>query len=703
MECQASDSKKVLKVFEATKRKRTRKKHEVLEDWQSVASEKSNDRRGAISRHVSPTRGSLHELAKSPNRKLAEDLHGKGVKERHSDQSVHNSHQGERHRSRSRRHRRAPREEVSLALRAGLVSTPRSISPHQNGKDGLGATPHDDSSFMEGLLQEAIKQDRRKLRQSRRREENVSRDRRDTSRERRHRRHRDEQEKETKTKKKEKPSIDQAVLETFIKLCSQMQVNPGHVTRTHSNKSLQCDESRHHVRDYCQRSREASKHNLSPTRIRSHDDCRKMQPRDRNTVVDGGIQTGCDPYEKSRSRYASRLYVNDIDDRRCPLKVSPTRCHVLVHERSSDEYDRKTVIPYEDRRILGQRMSRSFDVQRDCDRTYRRSARDRVKDRSFDSGYRDKIYEDRRQKYKDYYDPRDYRESTKQNRLYRSPNIDFDRASIVSTDDFRNREKYVERDSGLSVADDTSTASCKSDYLRVVKQEITEQREAMDKMMKLWKELMRAFKGPESRREPTKLVVETTANVRSSAAAQLQLWRECMRRYETVARDVGDTDARLMEEINKQRSEMAEMTSMFQECLRRYKDMTDDFNTLKLQLQSESPVRLPAPYPSPSPAPCTGDGAPSYRLPPYPPPMSGVPMMSYPPARAQVSAPCPPAPPPAACCWGAGGERGYSPRRRSSPETRACRDHRHRDRGESRCKEKSKPGGSKSEHRHRKR
>lgn len=39
---------------------------------------------------------------------------------------------------------------------------------------------------------------------------------------------------------------------------------------------------------------------------------------------------------------------------------------------------------------------------------------------------------------------------------------------------------------------------------------------------------------------------ESAANVRESAAAQLRLWRECMRRYETVARDVGDTDARLM-------------------------------------------------------------------------------------------------------------------------------------------------------------
>lgn len=34
--------------------------------------------------------------------------------------------------------------------------------------------------------------------------------------------------------------------------------------------------------------------------------------------------------------------------------------------------------------------------------------------------------------------------------------------------------------------------------------------------------------------------------MRESAAAQLRLWRECMHRYETVARDVGDTDARLM-------------------------------------------------------------------------------------------------------------------------------------------------------------
>lgn len=42
------------------------------------------------------------------------------------------------------------------------------------------------------------------------------------------------------------------------------------------------------------------------------------------------------------------------------------------------------------------------------------------------------------------------------------------------------------------------------------------------------------------------LVKESAANVKESAAAQLRLWRECMRRYETVARDVGDTDARLM-------------------------------------------------------------------------------------------------------------------------------------------------------------
>lgn len=118
----------------------------------------------------------------------------------------------------------------------------------------------------------------------------------------------------------------------------------------------------------------------------------------------------------------------------------------------------------------------------------------------------------------------------------------------------------------------------------------------------------------------------------------------------------------------------------------------------------ESPTRQAAP-----PLVCAeGEGTmptATYRLPPnFPPPHIAGPPAGYTaggsPLRSRASAPpawwwCPEAP-------------ARSPRRRSSPESRASRDrdrrHRHKDREETRYKEKSsKPSAARSEHRHRKR
>ncbi|RVE49323.1 hypothetical protein evm_006036 [Chilo suppressalis] len=410
-------------------------------------------------------------------------------------------------------------------------------------------------------------------------------------------------------------------------------------------------------------------------------------------------------YDKDANCYCSKMNIsrskmrNTVNDRyaypdHLPSRNNIENCHRsrMFDPRDSRNYDRDYAAErhYENdrRRFYDQKTSRSYDVHRDAypedEKYFRRTSRsDNVKD---------KLYDDREKYYDEKIDPLDTRDryiSGKDRRPKR--NLDrCDRNSVVSRDDeFRDRYSERERDSGLSVADgDTSTVSGKSNYMRVVKQEIAEQRETMDKMMKLWKELMRCFKGLSTQNQ-NKSAQDSAANVQESAEAQLRLWRECMRRYETVARDVGDTDARLMEEINKQRSEMAEMASMWQECLQRYREMSSDFNNLKQQVNTtkqqyvapESPTRqAPA-----APLTCAeGETIPAvpYRLPnnypPMPPPMGGG-YGGGSPLRSRASAP--------PAWWWCGDARG-SPRRRSSPDSRGSRDrdrdrdrrHRHKDR-----------------------
>ncbi|CAK1545510.1 unnamed protein product [Leptosia nina] len=694
MECQPSDSKQVFKVFDASKRKRTRKKRDGYEDSNSVATDESVGVCHGNGRCITSAKASLQDLPGD----LAHDV--KSTK-RDRDSSPSVSHAPtDQHRTRSpRRHRRsAMKEDASLALKPEFISTPRSLSPLQ---DGVLELPKEQDSFIYAFLEEAIKRDKKK------------------------------------PKEKSRSPVDQtALLETFAKLCAQMSEKTAkceskHMARTQSHKSLQCEVlSRKESYDVERRqtrlnSREQSR-DVSPSYTRSYENFRsKVRSRDNIAALDRKDKCPCCPKDKETPRYTSKLDIGRskiLDQERyaeCGPDPIATRPSVDDYyragrgRRSYKEYDERDRLYYNDRLCCEQKASRSFEVQKGHDDDkFRRSARsDFLKDKEYEDFKRRLDDRHGRQRY---YDDKNRERSfaqvpSKERRPRR--NVErFDRSSIASRDeDYKERERYSERerDSGLSVADgETSTISGRSNYLKVVKQEISEQREAMDKMMRLWKELMRCFKGvSETPCRDKDSHQESAENMQESAAAQLRLWRECMRRYETVARDVGDTDARLMEEINKQRSEMAEMASMWQECLQRYRDMSNDFNNLKQQLAtSESPTRPPQP-----PLVCAeGEGVPppaQYRIPPvgYP-QMPPIPPYSIngSPLRSRASAP-------PAWWWGGEGAGAPQPaRRRSSPDSCASRERRHRhkerERDSSRYKEKSsKPSGARSEHRHRKR
>ncbi|CAG9568124.1 unnamed protein product [Danaus chrysippus] len=726
MECQQSDSKKLFKVFDASKRKRTRRKQD---DNNSLATDESTG--VGQGRRAASVKQSQQDVMQSQNTDGEQDA---DMSKRDRDSSPESRSPGEGHRpSRSpRRHRRTAREGVSLALKAGMVSTPRSTSPRMDGEDASEAIPQDQDSFVYAFLEEAIKRDKKKHRHDHHHERRRSRER-DPSdtKERRHhhKKHRDECRHRDKPAKEETPPADHlALFETFAKLCAQMTDKTGHyanaspVGRSQSHKSLQCEVLRKDSYDVDHKpvrlhSREPSREQ-SPTRarsseyfrnrVRSHDNVSPpLDDRKENCVC-------CPPYNKLHPRYTSKVIVTDKNRdedryRAYPLESTPTRSYLDTYYRPhADGRDRRDDRDYkkcEDRRRACEaKTSRSFDVHReshnDDERCCRRTARsDGVKDKMYDiREYRDRKHEERNYREK-YYDDRvrERNYNTQGKERVRRNSERYERCSVVSKDeDYRERYSERERDSGLSVADgENSTISGKSNYLRVVKQEITEQREAMDKMMKLWKELMRCFKSISQTQGRDK-------DVNESAAAQLRLWRECMRRYETVARDVGDTDARLMEEINKQRSEMSEMATMWQECLQRYRDMSNDFNNLKQKLASEIPQHMsadgdpPPPPPGPAASP-PGPHAPPhshahYRLPHDYPPMPPLPPYGGSPLRPRASAP--------PAWWWA---EGHLPRDLSHSPDRERR-HRHKDREEPRYKEKSsKPSGARSEHRHRKR
>ncbi|XP_045538273.1 cyclin-dependent kinase 12 [Papilio machaon] len=742
MECQKSDSKKLFKVFDASKRKRKKKKRDGPDDSRSLATDDSaNQASKQNGRRVCSAKASLQNTSVGPT-----DVTGNTNRDSSPTMSQVDLHRASRS---PRHHRRTAREGISLALKAGLVSTPRSMSPSREEEGALESVPQDQDSFIYQFLEEAIKKDKKKQRHLRKHEERkASREREAAEHRHHHRRHREDsaptrdRDNTNISRPKEQPPapiIDQTVLlETFAKLCAQINRKPSRyntVSRTISNKSLQCEVApRGEVYEGSgsparRPARAPAPAPASPSRIRSHDNFGSLvRLRDTYSPVDErrhnadkcvccysqSRKYNCESkldMLKSRPHLAENAYYEYG-----PNVTPPGSCIDAGYggrQREYKDYDRReqTRDRYGDdrRRYCEKKASRSFEIQRECGDEPRGTARSdphKVKrgelqrNRRYGDRNRDRYYEDKAEVRERIYDLSNKEKS-------RRHLEQFDRQSVASRDvDERYSEK--ERDSGLSGADgETSTASGRSNYMRVVKQEIAEQREAMDKMMKLWKELMRCFKGMSQTQDNDKNVQEAE-NVRESAAAQLRLWRECMRRYETVSRDVGDTDARLMEEINKQRSEMAEMAGMWQECLQRYRDMSNDFNSLKKQLASpDSPQRAPPPPPlcaevePPTPV--------SYRLPPaaYPPipcPMSAA-TMCVPELRGRPPvppAPGPPQPAPPPAWWWA-----ESPaRRRSSPDSRASRDRRHRrkERDDSRYKEKpSKTNATRSEHRHRKR
>ncbi|XP_063832740.1 uncharacterized protein DDB_G0283697-like [Ostrinia nubilalis] len=539
MECQSSDSKKLFKVFDASKRKRTRKKREGLDDSNSIATDDSTSGCQATVMRVSSAKASLQDIPTAQTVAVTGD-NVDPKRDRDSSPSVSRSPgRGDtRHSCRSpRRHRRSTRDGVSLALKAGLVSTPRSTSPHQEADGAIDSIPQDQDSFIYAFLEEAIKRDKKRQRErhSRRHEDRrMSHEHeREVSghREHRHRhrrRHDHDASRERDRPKKEEavaPAVDQAVLfETFAKICSQLNAkstayaNP--VPRTLSHKSLQCevvsrrdsyDVDHHPVR---LRSHEHSRENVCKTR--SQDNCRgRVYSHERIPANPRPDKDKCNCcYDKDVAKYSSKLNMTrskmrNVDDDRYPDYPPENPRNHLDHgyrsrapdNRDYRDYDREFAKEkhYENdkRRYYDQKTSRSFEVSRDGypdDEKYcRRTARsDNNKEKHYDE--RDKYYEEK------HMDPRDRYLPSKDRRVKR--NLDrFERTSVASRDDDyrdRDRDRYSERerDSGLSVADgENSTVSGKSNYLRVVKQEIAEQREAMDKMMKLWKELMRCFKG----------------------------------------------------------------------------------------------------------------------------------------------------------------------------------------------------------------
>ncbi|XP_050672200.1 serine/arginine repetitive matrix protein 1-like isoform X3 [Leptidea sinapis] len=776
MELQNSDSKKLFKVFDASKRKRGRKNS--FEDNNSVATDESgksfcqNKGRGLPSNKGSsqdvPTCDGHGDISGDINanrrRCFLDDTirHGRTFKvyptplqrdQEKCSPSGSRSPTGHRHREResTRRSRRTARDGVSLALKAGLVSTPRSISPEQE-PDCLDSIPKDQDSFIYAFLEDAVKRDKRKHRHAKKRESRTNRER-DISgtRERSHRTRDDHsyRDKEKSNEECRQPIVDQSVLlETFAKLCAQISEKSARTThevvavpRTLSHKSLQCevtsrqDSYQMEAKPKHIRSRVLSR-DISPACTRSNDNF-TSKVRSRDNVTAPGIDKEkfpCSPYAKESSRYLNKLDVSRANAHEArhenrygessdykPVRNSMNQYYRNHESRQKDykDYDElqdERYGYYEDRpKYCERKTSRSFEMQKDNihDENIKKSSRsDSLKAKDYDERYLRGRRKDEKHLKERYYGERELRERNysqfKERRDRR--NIEkCDRSSSASREeDYKDRDRYVERerDSGLSVADgETSTISGRSNYLKVVKQEITEQREAMDKMMNLWKELMRCFKGVQPVPCKDKEELETAENVQESAAAQLTLWRECMRRYETVARDVGDTDARLKEEINKQRTEMAEMGSMWQECLQRYRDMSNEFNNLKEQLASVSPTRAPQP-----PLVCAeGEGVPPsapYRMPPnmpYP-PMQSMPSMPTgyhgSPLRSRASAPP---------WWWNGepaGPEPPAPRRRSPPDSSRERRHRHKDRERdtSRHKDKpSKPSAARSEHRHRKR
>lgn len=203
----------------------------------------------------------------------------------------------------------------------------------------------------------------------------------------------------------------------------------------------------------------------------------------------------CLQYERD-GKYSSKIDVvasriHNAEDHSCREyhpRPCPTRSVVNPNYRVREppdrrEYDfrkeRARQYDEEKRRYCEQKTSRSFDVHREVyeeDRGGRRTTRSDsrrkryddprdLRDKRYDEPRDNKRYDERRDKYYEDKGSRDRHYSNLPSKDRRSRrNLErFEKNSVVSRED-----EYRERDSGLSVADE-STISGRSNYLRVVK------------------------------------------------------------------------------------------------------------------------------------------------------------------------------------------------------------------------------------------
>lgn len=220
-------------------------------------------------------------------------------------------------------------------------------------------------------------------------------------------------------------------------------------------------------------------------RIRSHE---KLQANENERSKQEKCSCCC---EKELPKYASKLDMTrsrtrHMEDERYreypPMMVVPTRSCIDPYRRQLDnrdyrDYDRDMRLRHYDddkRKYVEQKTSRSFDIHRDYhdEERIRRTARSDAKERRYDE--RDKRYDEIGRYYEEKMpEPRERLNSmSNKDRRWKKNLERFERNSVTSRDDDRERDRYSERerDSGLSVADgDTSTVSGRSNYLKVVK------------------------------------------------------------------------------------------------------------------------------------------------------------------------------------------------------------------------------------------
>lgn len=238
------------------------------------------------------------------------------------------------------------------------------------------------------------------------------------------------------------------------------------------------------------RSRDVSRTEIPSSKIRSQENFQGSRTRIRSpeklpsSAPVNRKEKYYPPYERDAAKYSSKIDLvgsrmrNGPDDsfreyqpRTCPTRslVNPCYRNQEPHDRRDYDYRRERPRQYEDdkRRYCEQKTSRSFDVHREVyeeDRGGRRTTRSDSRRKRYDEP-RDKRYDERRDRYYEDKGSRDrhyYNLPSKDRRSRR--NLErFEKNSVTSRED-----EYRERDSGLSVADE-STISGRSNYLRVVK------------------------------------------------------------------------------------------------------------------------------------------------------------------------------------------------------------------------------------------